>query len=261
MPAVTLRLAQGTPCWMSLLTDDLEGARAFYGRLFGWEYSPGPARIGPYVRARADGSPVAGLGVSPGAPGHPVGWTTYFAADHADEASQRVRECGGTVAVGPVQAGGAGRLAIAADVSGAVFGLWQGEEHLGWERTGEPGTPAATSLLTPDPSGARAFYRAVLACEVRDRTAGTEACELLAAGRPVAGIRRTYGRAPARWRACFTVADPDRTAALAVAAGGTAVSAPGRDPGARATGHDPAGERVVHLADPRGGLFSVVGPT
>ncbi|WP_329498555.1 VOC family protein [Kitasatospora herbaricolor] len=269
MPAVTLRLAQGSPCWTSLLTDDLEGARAFYGRLFDWEFSPGPDRLGRYVRARAGGALVAGLGVSPGAPGHPVGWTTYFSVDHADEVSQRVRECGGTVAVGPVQAGRAGRLAIVADLAGAAFGLWQGEEHLGWEAAGEPGTPGRTELLTCEPPVAAAFYRAVLAEEVRGPAApgpGTpdtaEGCELLAGGRTVARIRRGEGPAPARWRTCFTVADAARTAALAVRSGGRVVTSPG-PPAADATGRggagdDGAGGPVVHLADPRGGLFSVV---
>ncbi|MCX5210478.1 VOC family protein [Kitasatospora sp. NBC_00240] len=275
MPAVTLRLAQGSPCWTSLLTDDLEGARAFYGRLFGWEFSPGPDRPGRYVRARAGGALVAGLGVSPGAPGRPVGWTTYFAVDHADEVSQRVRECGGTVAVGPVQAGRSGRLAIAADLAGAAFGLWQGEELLGWEAAGEPGTPGRTELLTCEPPVAAAFYRAVLADEVRGPAAPdggpTEAgdgCELVAGGRTVARIRRGEGPAPARWRTCFTVADAARTTALAVRSGGRVVAPPGqpaaggaRRDGAGDTdggGYRGAGGRVVHLADPRGGLFSVV---
>ncbi|MFE2915321.1 VOC family protein [Kitasatospora indigofera] len=269
MPAVTLRLAQGSPCWTSLLTDDLEGARTFYGRLFDWEFSPGPDRLGRYVRARAGGALVAGLGVSPGAPGHPVGWTTYFAVDHADEVSQRVRECGGTVAVGPVQAGRAGRLAIAADLAGAAFGLWQGEEHLGWEAAGEPGTPGRTDLLTCEPPVAAAFYRSVLVDEVRAAQApGSgapdpgERYELLAGGRTVARIRRGEGPAPARWRTCFTVADTAGTAALAVRHGGRVVTPPGRGAadgtGRGAAGEDGAGGPVVHLADPRGGLFSVV---
>ncbi|MFJ6622861.1 VOC family protein [Kitasatospora sp. NPDC091335] len=241
-----LRLAQGTPCWASLLTDDLPGARAFYGALLGWTYAPGPGQIGDYVRARLDGAPVAGLGVST-ATGFPVQWTTYFAVDDADRTAQLVRACGGTVAVGPLQAERAGRMAIASDVSGAVFGLWQGEEHLGREAGREPGGPAWAELLTPDAQGAAAFYSTVLDRPVRSAADETA---LLVHGRPVAGIRnRAELRGhPPRWRTHFAVGDADLTARHAVDLGGRILVGP----------HDTARGRAARLADPQGGHFSVL---
>ncbi|MGW4891698.1 VOC family protein [Kitasatospora sp. NPDC004240] len=266
MPAVKLRLAQGTPCWVSLMTDDLAGARAFYGELFGWTYTPGPAQLGAYVRAELAGAPVAGLGVA-AVPGFPVRWTTYFAVDNADQVTQRVRECGGTVAVGPLQAERAGRLAIAADLDGAVFGLWQGEEHLGHETSGEPGEPVWTELLTPEPESAAAFYGMVFGLPVtagpdgpggpgqngpgqdgagQDR-AGQDG--LLVDGRPVAGItgEAPHGRPP-RWRIHFAVHDVELTARRAVELGGRVLAAP----------YDTPRGRVARLADPRGGRFAVL---
>ncbi|WP_030396565.1 MULTISPECIES: VOC family protein [Kitasatospora] len=246
MPALTLRLAQGTPCWVSLMTDDLPGARAFYGELLGWTFAPGPAQLGEYVRARLGEEPVAGLGVS-AVDGFPVQWTSYFAVDDADRAAQLVRECGGTVAVGPLQAERAGRLAIAADVSGAVFGLWQGEEHLGRETGPGPGGPAWTELLTPDADGAAGFYRAVLGVPVAEAEGGSA---LLVGGRPVAGIRRgaELRGHPPRWRTHFAVADVDLTARRAAELGGRVLVAPQGTPRGRA----------ARLADPRGGHFSVL---
>lgn len=246
MPAVELRLAQGTPCWVSLLTDDLPGARAFYGALLGWTYTPGPGQLGDYVRAELDGAPVAGLGVST-ATGFPVQWTTYFAVDDADRTAQLVRECGGTVAVGPLQAERAGRMAIAADVSGAVFGLWQGEEHLGREAGREPGAPAWTELLTPDAEGAAAFYSTVLDRPVRSAPGETA---LLVHGRPVAGIRHRAELPghPTRWRTHFAVGDAALTARHAVELGGRVLVEP----------HDTIRGRAVRLADPQGGHFSVL---
>ncbi|MDY0813218.1 VOC family protein [Kitasatospora purpeofusca] len=248
MPALTLRLAQGTPCWVSLMTDDLPGARAFYGELLGWTFAAGPAQLGEYVRASLGEEPVAGLGVSAVA-GFPVQWTSYFAVDSADRATQLVRECGGTVAVGPLQAERAGRLAIAADVSGAVFGLWQGEEHIGRESGPEPGGPAWTELLTPDADGAAAFYGAVLAVPVAEAPAEGGSA-LLVGGRPVAGIRpgaELRGHPP-RWRTHFAVSDVDLTARRAVELGGRVLVAPQETPRGRA----------ARLADPRGGHFSVL---
>ncbi|MFC5667286.1 VOC family protein [Kitasatospora misakiensis] len=246
MPALTLRLAQGTPCWVSLMTDDLPGARAFYGELLGWTFAPGPTQLGEYVRARLGEEQVAGLGVS-SVTGFPVQWTTYFAVDDADRSTQLVRECGGTVAVGPLQAERAGRLAIAADVSGAVFGLWQGEEHLGREAGPGPGGPAWAELLTPDADGAAAFYGAVLGVPVAGAEGGSA---LLVGGRPVAGIRRgaELRGHPPRWRTHFAVADVDLTAGRAVELGGRVLVAPRPTPRGRA----------ARLADPRGGHFSVL---
>ncbi|MET8540727.1 VOC family protein [Kitasatospora sp. NPDC004799] len=241
-----LRLAQGTPCWVSLLTDDLPGARAFYGALLGWTYTPGPGQLGDYVRAELDGAPVAGLGVST-ATGFPVQWTTYFAVDDADRTAQLVRACGGTVAVGPLQAERAGRMAIAADVSGAVFGLWQGEEHLGREAGREPGAPAWSELLTPDARGAAGFYATVLDRPVH---AGPDESALLVDGRPVAGIRhRAELRGhPPRWRTHFAVRDAGLTARHAVELGGRVLVDP----------QDTARGRAARLADPQGGHFSVL---
>ncbi|GAA2749084.1 VOC family protein [Kitasatospora cinereorecta] len=256
MTAVKVRPAQGTPCWASLVTGDPEGAKAFYGALLGWEFTPGPATIGTYARATLNAAEVAGLGVAPPGAGHSVEWTTYFAVDDADEVSQRVRECGGTVAVGPLQAERAGRLAVAADLSGAVFGLWQGQEHPGWEVAGEPGAPVWNELVTPDESAAAVFYRAVLGRTVVEAEAsavarGEDDARLLVDGRPVAGIRHGVGPepGPARWQVHFAVADADLTAHQASQLGGRVVLGP----------YDTPHGRVARLADPQGGRFSVVG--
>ncbi|MDH6580193.1 VOC family protein [Kitasatospora sp. MAP5-34] len=249
MTAVKVRLAQGTPCWVSLMTSDQEGAMAFYGTLLGWEYTPGPTQLGAYVRATLGGAKVAGIGSTPPPGGHRAEWTTYFAVDNADEVSQRVNECGGTVAVGPLQAEHAGRLAIAADLSGAVFGLWQGEEHLGWEVSGEPGAPAWSELLTPDVPAAAVFYRAVLGQDPSPDRDGNTA--LLVDGRPVAGIRRSTtpsGGGRPHWQVHFAVADADLTVRQTVGLGGQVSDGP----------QDTPYGRVAWLNDPQGGRFAVV---
>ncbi|AUG79998.1 hypothetical protein CFP65_5289 [Kitasatospora sp. MMS16-BH015] len=244
MTAVKVRLAQGTPCWVSLTTSDHEGAMAFYGALLGWEYGPGPTPLGAYVRASVHGAKVAGIGEAPPGGGHSVGWTPYFSVDSADEVTQRVHESGGTVAMGPLQAERAGRLTLAADLSGAVFGLWQGEEHLGWEVTGEPGAPAWNELLTADEPSATAFYRSVLRSELTPGTDGTT--RMLVDGRPVAAIRTTTeGRG---WRVHFGTADCELTARRAEELGGRVLLAP----------HDTPQGRMARLADPQGGRFCVL---
>jgi uncharacterized protein len=46
--------AQGTPCWADLQTTDQEGAKAFYGGLFGWSFDDQPTPQG--LRTRWAGS-------------------------------------------------------------------------------------------------------------------------------------------------------------------------------------------------------------
>ncbi|MDH6136037.1 putative enzyme related to lactoylglutathione lyase [Kitasatospora sp. MAA4] len=255
MTAVKVRVAQGTPCWVSLVVHDLEGAEAFYGPLLDWSFTPGPAELGCYVRASLHGAKVAGIGLAPADSALPTEWTTYFAVDSADDVSQRVRECGGTVAVGPLQSGAAGRLAVAADLSGAFFGLWEGREHLGWEVVGEPGAPVWSELVTNDEPLAAAFYgsvlgRAVVEADPSALARGDEEATLQVDGHRVAGIRQTgdLRDGPPRWRVYFAVADVDPTVHQALALGGSLLVAP----------YDTPYGRVARLADPEGGRFSIV---
>ncbi|MDJ0347406.1 VOC family protein [Streptomyces sp. H10-C2] len=159
--------------------------------------------------------------------------------DSADEVSQRVHECGGTVAVGPLQAEQAGRPAMAADVSGAVFGLWQGEEHLGWQ-------VADWNHLAPDVPTAAAFYRGVLGRQPSPRPDGS--ADLLVDGEPVVGIH--CGTAPGwpHWQVHFAVTDADLTVRQAVGLGGQVLDGPEETPYGRA----------ARPADPQGGRFSVI---
>lgn len=149
------RRTPGTPCWASLMVHGLGTTEEFYADLFGWEYEPGPEQLGPYVRAVLDGREVAGIGEMPPDRQLPVAWTTYLATDDADATAESIRSCGGTVAVGPLDAGVAGRVAICSDPLGAIFGLWQAASHLGTGLAGgrAPRSGTSWSLRTPPRSG------------------------------------------------------------------------------------------------------------
>ncbi|MGK5548800.1 VOC family protein, partial [Streptomyces sp. URMC 127] len=185
------RRAPGTPCWTSLLAHDLEAIQDFYAGLFGWAfYSPGPRRLGPYLRATVGGRDVAGLGeLAPGVR-LPTAWTTYLASDDADEAAEWIRCLGGTVGVGPLSAEEAGRLVLASDPAGAPFGVWQGQELTGAQLTGVPGTPVWHELVTHRASAVVGFYRALFGYDVKPADADTSDCLTLQLGdRPVAALQ------------------------------------------------------------------------
>ena len=248
------RYAQGTPCWVSLLARDLDTAERFYGPLLGWDFAAGPTDLGPYLRAVVDGLPVAGVGVMPEGSDFAVDWITYFAADDADEVAQQVRDRGGTLAMGPLEFGRSGRMAVAADLDGAVFGIWQGREHLGWERQHEPGTAAWSELATPEAERATRFYAGAFgssAVESGSARVHQEQDEIVlkVGGRMVAGIRNVHDLEDRpRWRIHFAVRDVELAVGRARELGGGVEQAPADTPYGRA----------ALLRDAEDGPFAVV---
>ncbi|MFI2205830.1 VOC family protein [Streptomyces sp. NPDC020192] len=252
-----VRRAPGTPCWVSLMAHGLAATEEFYGELFGWEFRPGPQQLGPYVRALLDGHEVAGMGQL--SPDHrlPIAWTPYFASDDVDSTADTVRECGGTVAVGPLDAAEAGRMAIAADPSGAVFGIWQGSAHLGTAITGVPGTPAWNELVTFETESVAKFYTTVFGYEAEPvLSADFDYVTLRLGGRPVAGLHGVGHGLPRdrgpHWQTYFEVTDVDLTLRQVTELGGRVVRKAHDSPHGRvAAVRDPEGAEFLVLQDPR----------
>ncbi|AOT61458.1 VOC family protein [Streptomyces fradiae] len=247
------RREPGSPCWVSLMVHGLDATREFYGELFGWEFAPGPPRLGPYARALLDGREVAGIGLLPADRGLPGSWTVYLASDDADGTAESVRCAGGTVAVGPLDTGAAGRLVICSDPSGAVFGVWQAAAFAGTSAAGGPGTPVWYELLTYEAEPAVKFYRTLFGYEPEpDASDGPDHVVLTAAGRPALSVRGLGRDLPrdrgAHWTTWFEVADPDAAARRAAELGGRVLDTP----------RDGAGGRRATLADPEGAVFTVV---
>ncbi|MEU6665235.1 VOC family protein [Streptomyces sp. NPDC046727] len=247
------RRVPGTPCWVSLMVHGLDAIEEFYGELFGWEFRPGPQQLGPYVRALLDGREVAGMGQLPPDRRLPVAWTPYLASDDVDRTADAVRLCGGTVAVGPLDAAEAGRLAIAADPSGAVFGIWQGAAHLGTAITGVPGTPVWNELLTFETESVAKFFKSVFGYEEEPVvSADFDYVTLRLAGRQVAGLHGMGHGLPRdrgpHWQTYFEVADVDATLRQVTELDGRVLR----------PAHDSPHGRVATVADPEGAEFSVV---
>jgi predicted enzyme related to lactoylglutathione lyase len=249
------RHAPGTPCWVSLMVHAMAATQEFYRELFGWEFRPAPQQLGPYARAVLHGCEVAGIGRLPPDRHLPIAWTPYLCSDDVDATAETVRSCGGTVGVGPLDTAEAGRLAIACDPMGAVFGISQAAEHLGTGLTGVPGTPAWNELLTYDTAGVAKFYRTVFGFE--DEPVVDADCDYLTLhieGRAVAGIRGVGHALPRdrgpHWMTYFQVEDADEAAGRVIELGGHVV---------RPMRHTALG-RTVTVADPEGATFSVVSP-
>jgi uncharacterized protein len=257
MTEVDRPYAQGTPCWLDLMAKDQHAAMDFYQGLFGWAGEPGPAEFGGYAMMTLRDKPVAGIGpaMAPeGVPEPPHVWTTYLASDDADETAKLIGEAGGTLVFPPMDVGDAGRMAIAADPAGAVFGFWQYKDFFGAVVVNEPNTLLWNDCRTHDVPGAAAFYRDAFGVTVEPMEGAEGYFAYNVAGRTVGGMQDIDAsfpeNTPAHWMAWFSVDDVDATAAKARSLGGT-ITAPPQDsmPG-----------RVATIADPWGAVFSVLKP-
>ncbi|WP_051835748.1 VOC family protein [Streptomyces sp. NRRL WC-3549] len=252
MTEAVARRTPGAPCWVSLIVHGLSATQEFYSRLFGWEFRPGPGELGPYARALLHGKEVAGIGQMPSGRHLPIAWTTYLASEDADVTAEAIRACGGTVAVGPLDAGREGRLAIASDPGGAVFGVWQAGEHLGTALAGAPGTPVWNELVTRETSSVAKFYQAVFGFDTEAVVSADFDYQTLSlAGRPVAALHGVGHGLPRdrgpHWMTYFEVADTDEAAAHVVELGGQVLQPP----------RETSGGRLATVADPEGAVFTI----
>ncbi|GAA3501661.1 VOC family protein [Streptomyces prasinosporus] len=241
----------GGPCWVELGTGDPESARRFYTRLFGW-------RPETDQRQEAGGHTVARLGdaaVAALAPlyqrSQPVAWNLSFAVADADAAVRAVTSAGGTALLGPVDVFDAGRSAVVADPSGAVFRLWQAGAFPGAGLFNAPGALGWAELLTRAPREAVAFYTTVFGWEVdpslrypRWSVGGADF------GGMVPMDEKFPHEVPAHWLPYFAVEDVDAAALTATRVEGNVLMEPTSLPD---------GPRIAVLRDPQGAMFGVYG--
>lgn len=244
---------QGEPCWADLSAEDTEGAKAFYGGLFGWTWDdrPMPGSDLTYSMARKEGWFVAGLRPAPPevlAMGLRSVWNTYLAVDSADEAYLRAMEAGGTGLMEPSDVMTSGRMAYIMDNQGAAFGLWQAGEHTGAQLIKEPGTMSWSELYVPDVGAATGFLGAVLGLTAETSDMGPMSYTLLKAGDEiVAGVMEPPENVPPSWSVYFGAADINEIAAGVAELGGQVMNGPFPTP---------LGQMIV-AADTAGGVFLV----
>jgi predicted enzyme related to lactoylglutathione lyase len=241
------------------MVDDTTMARQFYADLFGWEIQDGPPEAGGYLMALKSGRAAAGIAAKmPGQEGLPSAWTTYLAADSADDIATRVADAGGQVLLAPFDVLDVGRMAVAADPTGAAFGVWQAGSHTGAGIFNEDGAYCWNELHTRDYDAAKAFYAAVYGytyTELGDgETMSYSTFTLPGATESCGGINddtKFPGELPAYWLAWFQVDDCDATTAKAAELGATVMMGPDATPFGRMT----------VLQGPQGEVFGVIDPT
>jgi predicted enzyme related to lactoylglutathione lyase len=265
----------GVPCWVDTSQPDPEKAVDFYSGLFGWEFEDvmPPGAPAKYFEARIRGGAVAAVSSMPeGAPPMAT-WNTYVWVDSADETASKVRDAGGSVVTEPFDVMSAGRMAVFADPEGAVFSVWQPNEHRGSKIVNEHGSLNFNDLHTRDPQAAKAFYGAVFGWDTLQMDGGFTAwtlpgyAEHLEERDPGLRERLTESGAPERfadvvaslitipddqpdtpahWGLTFAVNDADAIAEKAEELGGRVVVPP----------MDAPWVRLTVIADPQGAMFN-----
>ncbi len=253
MPGMSVRTSRwpaGAPCWADLATTEVSAVRDFYAAVLGWSFQAPDEEYGGYVAAEVGGGVVAGIGPLQGDQQRPA-WTLYLASDDADKTATSVTESGGTVLVPPGHVGPMGRMLVASDPSGGVFGVWQAGTHIGATLVNEPGALAWEDLRSTDPDVARAFYGQVFDFDFHGLpAAGPDYTTFHLTGdeAPLGGMGGMFGApdgTPTHWLVYFSVADADTAAAAAESNGGQVLASPFTTDYGRMGG----------LADPAGAVF------
>jgi uncharacterized protein len=253
MPIRTRKWPAGVPCWTDLTVTDVPVAQQFYGAVLGWSFTDTSDEYGGYVIAQVNGAAAAGIGPTP-QPGVPSAWTLYLASDDVDATAKQVTDAGGTMLLPPGDVGPLGRLCVAADPTGAVFGVWQAGGHLGTELHSEPGGVTWEDLRTTDPATAVAFYRSVFGYEVNSlEGAGPDYVTFHLTGdpAPLGGMGPMFGApegTPPHWLVYFGTADLDAALAAARSHGGSQPM----------PAHDSPYGRMGSVMDPFGAVFTLI---
>ena len=263
--------AFSTFSWLDVSSTDTDGAKAFYGGLFGWEFADitaadmGRENLPPdlpdetvmYTMCSLQGKLVCGL-FRTMSPDMPTVWNVYVNVEDADAVVTRAKELGGSADTGVMDIADSGRMAFITDPTGGMCGIWQAHNRKGVEVQGEADTFTWAEHNTRDVDAAIGFYTVLFDWEggsnpkVPDytlfRRRGSDE------GNWIAGLRemdpRWPSEVPPTWVVHFRVADLDEKVQIVRDLGGAVMTAPEPFPFGR----------FCWAMDPQQGAFVIVEP-
>lgn len=243
----------GRACWIDLGSPDPAAAASFYSGLFGWKVIDLGPEAGDYRMCEIDGRAVAGLGPQQNTDAPPY-WATYFGVESVEQTLSKVENAGGAVFMPAMDVMEHGRMALAADPTGAVFSVWQPLEHKGVGVHSVLGTLCWSELLTRDTARAAQFYKDVFGWEA-EYMAEMNYTIFKLAGEQVGGMMAIGADMPAdmpaNWAVYFYTEDIAGTVAGATTLGATVIMPP--------TPIEGVGQFAL-VADPHGAVFNLLQP-
>jgi predicted enzyme related to lactoylglutathione lyase len=234
--------------WHDLITDDVDQAKRFYGRLMGWSFEDTKhPNGGDYTLILSGERFVAGIVhlVDPAGVEYSR-WLGYLSVAAVDEAVRFNESQGGDSVVGPLELPGIGRAAAIKDPQEAVVGLIR-SDHGDPDDSLQPGAGLVVwnELLAADEAAAAEFYARLTGLDVIEQQRANGIYRVLAsAEHKRAGVApRPSEDTEPLWLTHFGVKDVAASTALVAELGGQVLLAP--DPafrnGLQAVVVDPAG--------------------
>ncbi|ROO84937.1 hypothetical protein EDD29_2469 [Actinocorallia herbida] len=257
MSEVTEPYATGTPCWVDLMAKDQQAALDFYRELLGWQGEIGPAEFGGYTVCELNGRAVAGIAptMAPeGASEPPTVWTNYLSSTDAQATQDAIVAAGGLLIAPVMDVGSLGRMLVAADPQGAVFGVWEARDFAGAQVVNEAGALVWNELHTDDIPGATAFYAEAFDLRIKPMEGAEPYCELRVGDQCVGGATHLAADppgTPSHWLTYFAVDDVDASVDTLLEHGGTVLAPP----------FDMIAGRMTVVTDPQGAPFALINPT
>jgi predicted enzyme related to lactoylglutathione lyase len=250
--------SHGRFTWYELTTNDVEAAKAFYGKVVGWgtrEVSMPGSRYTLFTTGDVSTGGLIDLPQDAKAQGARPQWVGYVSVDDVDAAVHRVKELDGTVYVPPTDIADVSRFSVVADPQMATFILvkWRDPGRQLPIQSGALGHVGWHELLTTDWERAFAFYREIFGWQkaAADVTPTSTYLQFSALGQTIGGMFNKPTTALfAFWLYYFNVADIGVALDRVRAERGEILEGPSDIPG---------GGRVARCADPQGAMFALIG--
>ena len=239
--------------WIDLATENPNGARDFYGAVFGWKFREIENARVPYTLIENATGKVGGMFRQVRPPGAKVGskWISVMSVEDPSKAARLVAERGGQVLLAPTVVPGRGTHALFRDPEGAVFGVLANDGGDPPDAPVNDGDVFWLDLFAHDPARQAAFYSAIGGYSVDvGEVAGRERTILATNAIARAGVARLPpGAEKSAWLPFILVDDVPGALARATKAGGKVLLAP------RAA---LLGGNLAVIADPAGGAIGIV---
>jgi len=241
--------------WYELCTSDLEGAKAFYGKLFGWTATRFEGEgANDYHILEMAGKGVGGLMPLPEGMTKPF-WLGYVGVADGDAAIENAKAAGATIHR-VMDIPSVGKIGLIGDPQGVGYAVIQGYSDRKSEAfdQAKPGHGNWHELYTTDLSAAFEYYSSQYGwTKGRTMPMGEMGDYQLfqADGVDIGGMMKAPDHVPPSWAYYFGVEDIDEAEALIKANGGTIANGPMEVPG-------PAW--IIQFTDPQGAFICVVGP-
>jgi len=114
----------GAFSWNELMTTDIEAAKSFYGKLFGWSMEDVPSCEMGYTMAKVNDKEAAGImGIPEDFSEMPPMWGCYVTVDDVDAHAKLVEKLGGKIILAPQDIPEVGRFTVISDPQGAILSL------------------------------------------------------------------------------------------------------------------------------------------